>query len=133
MNDTINDISPRPALVAASWFSLFVAVLAMSVPYMQFISGVRTVEMITEEFDAELPTWTAVFGLPQWTAAGVLAVLMLALVIKELAASDAVVKIAVNLSVAVVLIVAGVWLGMLAQAAQSHTTDQLAPLEIGTY
>ena len=121
-------IAPR---MAASWFALFVAVLAMSVPYMEYISGVRTLETIGEEFDATPPPSAAVFKLPQWAAAAVLMVVMLGLVIKELAVSDAVTKIAINLSVAVLMLTAGGWLSMLAKAATAHISEPLAPIEIG--
>jgi hypothetical protein len=124
--------SPLPtARHAASWFALFVAVLAMSVPYMEYISGVRAVEMMNEEFDAVPPPSAAVFKLPQWTAAAVLTVVMLGLVIKEFAIADATAKIAVNLAVAVLMLVVGGWLDMLVQAAMSHVSPHLMPLDGG--
>lgn len=126
MNDT-----PRPALVAASWFSLLVAVLAMSVPYMEFISGARAVETMGKELDAELPPSAAVFRLPQWSAATVLVVLMLALVVKELALGDAAAKVAINVSLAVLLLVAGAWFALLVRAATAYLHDPLAPLGAG--
>lgn len=126
MNDT-----PRAALIAASWFSLLVAVLAMSVPYMEFISGVQAVDTMEKEFDAELPPSAAVFKLPQWGAAAVLVLLMLVLVVKELVLSDAAAKVAINLSLAVLLLVAGAWLALLVRAAAAHLHDPLAPLGAG--
>lgn len=123
--------TPRSALVVASWCSLLVAVFSMSVPYMEFLSGVRAVETMERELDAQLPPSAAVFKTPQWSAAAVLVVLMLALVIKELALSDAAAKAAINLSLAVSMLVAGAWLGLLVRAATAYLHDPLSPPDIG--
>jgi hypothetical protein len=109
------DSTPRPALVAASWFSLFVAMLSMSVPYMEFAAGKRNIELISEEFNVDGMA-SAVFALPSWIASATAVVLLLALVIKELAMSDAAVKATLNLSVAVVMLGAGAWLALLSQS-----------------
>jgi hypothetical protein len=127
----MTDASPSAARLAASWFSLFVAVLAMSVPYIEYISGVRAVEMMNEEFDAVPPPSAAVFELPQWTAAAVLMPILLGLVVKEFAVRDAVTKSVINLSIAVLMLVVGGWLSMIVKAATAYLADPLVPLDIG--
>ncbi len=124
----MTDSTARPALVGASWFTLLVAVLSMSVPYMEFATGARTIATMSEEYDAEGTTAAAVFSLPAWVASAAAVVALLALVIKELAMRDAAAKAAINLAVAVLMLVAGAWLAMIVRSSLLWLSD---PLMIG--
>lgn len=119
------DTTPRSALVAASWFSLLVAVLSMSVPYVEFLSGVRSLEMIEDEANARPPI-AAVFDMPTWTATALSVVVLLALVVKEMAMRDPAAKVAINLSTAVLMLIVGAWLAMIVQMAMPWLNDPLA-------
>ncbi len=120
MTDT-NEPASRSGLVIASWFSLLVAVMSMSVPYMQFTVGARTIEDM-KEFNVESPA-LALFKIPSLSVVGVAVVLMLLLVVKELALSDAATKIALNLSAAVLMLIVGAWFGLMIGAAFSGMHD----------
>lgn len=116
MTDT-NEPAARSGLVIASWFSLLVAVMSMSVPYMQFTVGARAIEAM-KEFNVESPA-LAVFKIPSLSVAAVAVVLMLLLVVKELALSDAATKIALNLSAAVLMLIVGAWFALMIGSAFS--------------
>jgi hypothetical protein len=128
------DLGTKPSTTGnvVSWLTVVVAMLAMSVPYVELTTTAQIVKATADEAREEVRGVAAnLVALPIWLTATVMMALLLALLLKEISMSDYTLKIAINLSTAVAMLVAGYWVMLTFRVALHELSGGMGGVDVG--